>query len=73
MATHSEIALVSQGGFFGSYHKAYPSDTAKRDALHRCSELDPQFSRFSQRDRSLCYRAIMPVSSQAEPNGGDDE
>lgn len=35
--------LVAQGDLFGSVSAAYPSDTAEREALHRCAELDPHF------------------------------
>jgi hypothetical protein len=59
---------------FGAIWAAYPSDPAKRDALHRCGEIDSDFSRFSARDRDLCYQAMLrpvltPVSgiSPAHP------
>jgi len=47
------------GDVLGSIRAAYPADQAKRDALHRCGEMDSDFSRFSAHDRDLCYRAVL--------------
>lgn len=58
-------AGVFHSNFFGSIRAAYPSDTARRDALHRCGQMDPQFSRFSAHDREICYRSILSATAQA--------
>lgn len=53
------------GNVLGSIRAAYPSDLVKREALHRCGEMNASFSRFSEQDRDNCYRAIIPASAQA--------
>ena len=70
MALGAAGEVVAHGDVLGSIRKAYPSDLAKRDALHRCGRMDAEFSRFSEQDRDTCYRAILPVSSQASGNAG---
>ena len=47
------------GNVIGAIRAAYPADEAKRDALHRCGAMDSQFSRFSEHDRDVCYRALL--------------
>jgi hypothetical protein len=64
-------ALI-HGDVFGSIRAAYPADTARRDALHRCGQMDAEFSRFSEHDREVCYRAIMPVSAQVSSSGAPE-
>jgi hypothetical protein len=51
------------GNLLGSIRAAYPSDGAKSDALHRCAEMDHDFSRFSEQDRDVCYR-VMHLNDQ---------
>jgi hypothetical protein len=68
MALGAVGELVAHGDILGSIRDAYPSDIAKRDALHRCGEMDAEFSRFSEHDRALCYRAILTISGQASSN-----
>ncbi len=60
-------AGVFHGNVFAEVRAAYPSDTVKRDALHRCGQLDTEFSRFSDHDREVCYRAVLPASAQFNP------
>ena len=53
-----------------SLRAAYPNDLAKRDALHRCGEMDPAFSRFSAGDRDTCYRAVLSASGRVASKPG---
>jgi len=69
MAIGAAAQLMSQGSLFGSVRDAYPSDPAKRYALHHCAEMDSQFSRWSVGDREICYRAVLPASARASSNG----
>ena len=61
-------AAMSAGVFHGNVvaevRAAYPGDVARRDALHRCSRLDAEFSRFSEEDRETCYRAVLPSAAR---------
>jgi hypothetical protein len=52
------------GNVLGSVRAAYPSDEAKRDALRRCGEMDAEFSRFLQRDRDVCYQAVLRATGR---------
>ena len=65
-------AGVFHGNIFSEVRAAYPSDTAKRDALHRCGQLDTEFSRFSEHDREVCYHAVLPSSAQIGPAAAFD-
>jgi len=47
---------ASEGRLAHAFRSSFPSDLAKREALHRCSAGDSKFSRFSERDRHDCYR-----------------
>jgi hypothetical protein len=51
--------LAYRGELFSTFSEAYPSDPGKRDALHRCGEADPSFSKFSSEDRAHCYKAML--------------
>jgi hypothetical protein len=59
------IGPLIHGNVLGSIGAAYPADQAKRDALHRCGEMDDDFSRFSEHDREVCYRAVLRASDQS--------
>lgn len=63
--------FLIHGDFIGSIRAAYPSDPVKREVLHRCGQMDAEFSRFSAPDREACYRAILPPPAQAavKPDG----
>lgn len=66
MAFGALAGPLIHGNVFGSIRAAYPTDQAKRDALHRCGEMDSDFSRFSEHDRDICYRAVLrPVGPTA--------
>jgi len=58
-------AGVFHGGFYSSIREAYPADTVQRGALHRCGEMDGEFSRFSAHDREVCYHALLPMAGQS--------
>jgi hypothetical protein len=60
--------LAAHGNVVGPLRAAYPSDPVKRDALHRCGEMDSGFSRFSRHDRDICYQALRAVSGRASSN-----
>jgi hypothetical protein len=53
------LTLVFDGSPIGALREAYPSDLSRQEALHRCGQMNPQFSRFSQHDREACYQVIM--------------
>jgi hypothetical protein len=59
MALGAGAELISQGNPLDFLHAAYPADQIHSDALHRCSEIDSQFSRFSAQDRDDCYRTVL--------------
>jgi hypothetical protein len=63
MALGVGLELMSGGSLTGALRAAYPADLVKRDALHRCGQMDEQFSRFSANDRENCYKAILPASA----------
>jgi hypothetical protein len=63
MALGAAAGPLIHGNLVGSIHAAYPADPAKSDALRRCAEMDAQFSRFSERDRTICYRAVLRVTT----------
>lgn len=56
---------VFHGNILASVRAAYPSESVKRQALHRCGQFDAEFSRFSQHDREICYRSLLPAAEQA--------
>jgi hypothetical protein len=56
-------ALVHHGDI--NVSGAYPSDPAKQNALRRCGDADPSFSKFSAGDRNACYRAMLPPETAA--------
>jgi len=53
------------GDLIGSIRAAYPSDQAKSEALHHCGQMAGNFSRFSEHDRDVCYRAMLRPADQA--------
>jgi hypothetical protein len=58
MALGALAEPLIHGNVLGSIRAAYPSDQAKSDALHHCGQMDNEFSRFSEHDRDICYRAM---------------
>ncbi|HEY1798085.1 MAG TPA: hypothetical protein VGG57_18375 [Stellaceae bacterium] len=56
-------ALIQHGDI--SISGAYPSDPGKHDALRRCGDADPSFSKFSADDRKACYRAVLAPETAA--------
>jgi hypothetical protein len=62
------IGPLIHGNVIGSIRAAYPSDEAKSAALRRCGEMDVEFSRFLQRDRDVCYRAMLHRPIEAAVN-----
>ena len=71
MAFGAIAGPLIHGNVLGSIHAAYPADEARREALHRCGEMDAEFSRFSQSDRDVCYRAVLHAIGQAAPSRMD--
>jgi hypothetical protein len=65
MALGALAGPLIHGNVLGTIRAAYPSDQAKSDALHRCGEIDGDFSRFSEHDRDTCYRAILRLGEPA--------
>jgi hypothetical protein len=59
MALGAVAGPLIHGDVLGSIRAAYPADEAKRGALSRCGEMDPDFSRFSDQDRESCYQAML--------------
>ena len=68
MALGAGLELMPSGGLTRSLRAAYPSELVKREALHRCGQMDGSFSRFSAADRESCYRAILPAAPDASSN-----
>jgi hypothetical protein len=68
MALGAAGEVWAHGDLLGSVRDAYPSEQVKRAALHRCGEMDAEFSRFSAHDRDTCYRAILPATARASSN-----
>ena len=52
--------LIYRGELVSTFSEAYPSDPGKQDALRRCGQADPSFSKFSGDDRRACYQAMLP-------------
>jgi hypothetical protein len=52
--------LNYRGEILSTFSEAYPSDPAKQNALRRCSDADPSFTKFSADDRKACYRVLLP-------------
>jgi len=49
--------VILFGGQAIAYMKAgYPSDVIRREALDRCAAADIHFLRFSEKDRTDCYK-----------------
>jgi hypothetical protein len=71
MALGAVAGPLIHGNVLGPIRAAYPADDAKRAALHHCGEMDTEFSRFSEQDRDVCYRAVLHVTSQAARNPTD--
>ena len=71
MAFGALAGPLIHGNVLGSIRAAYPSDQAKSDALHRCGQMDSDFSRFSEHDRDICYRAMLRLTDQAAATAGD--
>jgi hypothetical protein len=65
MALGAAAGPLIHGDVLGSIRAAYPADVARRDALHRCGEMDPDFSRFSEHERDVCYHALLHAGGQA--------
>jgi hypothetical protein len=59
MAFGALAGPLIHGDLLGTIRAAYPHDEAKSDALHRCGAMDSDFSRFSEHDRDICYRAML--------------
>jgi hypothetical protein len=57
------------GDVWRSIRAAFPSEQVKQEALRRCAQMDPQFSRFFEQDRKNCYRTIAPAGGQVSSNG----
>ena len=72
MALGAVAGPLIHGNVLGSIRAAYPSDQAKSDALHRCAAMDGEFSRFSEHDRDVCYRAMLHLGDQAATAAGSD-
>jgi hypothetical protein len=62
-----------RGNVIGSIRAAFPSDDARRSALRRCREMDAEFSRFLQRDRDVCYRAMLHQPAEAAADRVDQQ
>jgi hypothetical protein len=72
MAFGALAGPLIHGNLLGSIRAAYPSDQAKRDALHRCGEMDNGFSRFTERDRDICYRAVLHLGDRTTASAAGD-
>jgi hypothetical protein len=57
--------LIHRGQLVSTFSEAYPSDPARHDALHRCGDGNPSFSKFSAADRQACYKAMLPPTTMA--------
>lgn len=64
MAFGVVLTFYFEGNPVGAYRDVYPADVARQEALRRCGDMDPQFSRFSQSDRDRCYHTFFTASSQ---------
>ena len=42
-----------RGDLIQSFRDAYPTEVAKQDALRRCQQANPSFSKFSVEDRNV--------------------
>ena len=65
MAVGAAADPIVHGDALDAIRAAYPSDPTKSDALHRCAQIDANFSRFSAHDRELCYQAVIRETQQA--------
>ncbi|HWB50307.1 MAG TPA: hypothetical protein VG651_14445 [Stellaceae bacterium] len=65
MALGAVAGPLIHGNALTTIRAAYPAEGAKRDALHRCGEMDAGFSRFSAHDRDVCYRAMLHAAGDA--------
>ena len=68
MAVGAAADPLVHGNALDVIRAAYPSDPIKSDALHRCAQIDGDFSRFSAHDRELCYQAVIRETQQAASN-----
>jgi hypothetical protein len=68
MAVGAAADPLVHGNALGAIRAAYPSDPTKSDALHRCAQIDRDFSRFSEHERELCYQAVIRETQQASSN-----
>jgi hypothetical protein len=50
---------------------AFSADPARRAALRRRGEIAAEFSRFSEPDRAVCYRASFRATAQVSANPVD--
>lgn len=57
--------LSYRGEILSTFSEAYPSDPAKQNALRRCADADPSFTKFSADDRRACYRVLLPSATVA--------
>lgn len=64
MAFGALAGPLIHGNLLGTIRAAYPHDEAKSDALHRCAAMDSDFSRFSEHDRDICYRAMLRATGE---------
>src|SRR5665213_2851592 len=69
-ATVGGVVLVAVIILFGgqaiAYVKAgYPSDAIRREALDHCAAADIHFLRFSEKDRTDCYKTCLLYTSDA--------
>lgn len=71
MAFGALAGPIIHGNLLGSIRAAYPSDQAQSDALHRCATMDSDFSRFSEHDRDICYRAMLRLGGQTAAAASD--
>jgi hypothetical protein len=65
MAFGVVLTVIFSGSPIDLIQDAYPADVTHQDALHRCGQMDAEFSRFSQNDRENCYRVVLTISGQA--------
>lgn len=65
MALGAVAGPLIHGNALATIRAAYPADAVKRGALHRCAEMDAEFSRFSAADRDVCYRAVLHAAAPA--------
>jgi hypothetical protein len=72
MAFGAVGGALFHGNLFGSIRDAFPSDSIKQGALHRCGQMDAKFSRFSEQDRDACYRVLLPADARVSSNANGE-